>query len=84
MKIHFDVVIADSTCGFHDCRDCHMGGKYVLEFHDRLVKLGAVDSKTRYVINHFSHNGGALHADLEARFNPLGIEVGFDGMVIPY
>ena len=84
MKIRFDVVIADASCGFHDCRDHHMGGKHILEFHDRLVKLGAADSKTRYVINHFSHNGGALHADLEARFNPLGIEVGFDGMVIPY
>ncbi|UKI33620.1 MAG: hypothetical protein L6W00_09400 [Lentisphaeria bacterium] len=25
MKIRFDVVIADATCGFHDCRDHHMG-----------------------------------------------------------
>ncbi len=83
-KIHFDIVIADNTIGIRDWRDNHMGGKWQLEFHDRLVKIGSVDAKTRYVVNHFSHNGGALHADLEEYFGPHGMEVGYDGMVLQY
>ena len=43
-----------------------------------------IDGNTVKVINHFSHNGKALHADLERHFGPYGIEVGYDGMVLPY
>lgn len=67
-----------------DWRNTHMGGACQRAFRDRLLSLGAIDSATRYVINHFSHNGKALHADLERAFGPDGMEVGYDGMVISY
>lgn len=79
-KFRFDLVISDCTGGLLDYRDGHMSGKFVLETKRRLEALGCVDGKTRYVINHFSHNGRATHAELEAHYNPYGIEVGFDGM----
>lgn len=83
-NIRFDIVIADCTGALLDWRDHHMGGSWQRAFHDRLRTIGAIDSKTRYVINHFSHNGKALHADLEREFGPDGIEVGYDGMTLPY
>ncbi len=83
-KLRFDIVIADCTGCVLDWRDGHMGGSWQLAFRDRLLKMGAIDSKTRYIVNHFSHNGRALHADLEQYFGPYGIEVGYDGMVLPY
>ncbi len=76
----FDLVISDCTGGIIDIRDGHMSGKFVLETKARLEQIGAVDKATRYVINHFSHNGLATHAELEAYYNPHGIEVGYDGM----
>lgn len=79
-KFRFDLVISDCTGGLLDYRDGHMSGKFVLETKRRLEALGCIDGKTRYVINHFSHNGRATHAELEAHYNPYGIEVGFDGM----
>ncbi len=82
--ICFDIVIADCTGAVLDWRDHHMGGSWQRAFRDRLRSLCAIDSRTRYVINHFSHNGKALHADLEREFGPEGIEIGYDGMVLPY
>ena len=79
-KFRFDLVISDCTGGLLDWRDGHMSGKFVLETKQRLEALGCIDEKTRYVINHFSHNGRATHAELETHYNPYGIEVGFDGM----
>ena len=81
---HLDIVVADCTMELLDCRNDHMGGKDALEFHDRLQEMGIITTGTRYVMNHFSHNGGALHAEMGAYFNPYGIEVGYDGMVIEY
>lgn len=84
VRPRFSVVIADCTIGVNDNRDHHMGGRFALEFHDRLVRLGLVGKETRYIVNHFSHNGRSLHSDLEAYFNPHGIEVGYDGMTVEY
>ena len=74
---HLDIVVADCTMELLDCRNDHMGGKDALEFHDRLQEMGIITTGTRYVMNHFSHNGGALHAEMGAYFNPYGIEVGY-------
>ena len=32
------------------------------------------------VVNHFSHNGNAMHAELCDFFEPKGIVVGYDGL----
>ncbi len=81
-KIRFDVVISDCTGGVRDYRDNHMSGSFVLDTRKRMEDHGIIDSRSRFIINHFSHNGNATHSELEAHYNPYGIEVGFDGMEI--
>ena len=54
----------------------------VVEARDALHARGALQDGCRFVANHFSHNGGWLHARLEEFFAPHGIEVGHDGMVV--
>lgn len=78
-----DIVILDATCGpGSEARNGHMGGHVPIEVRDRLKEIGRIDGHTQVYVNHFSHNGHALHADLEAFYNPFGIQVGYDGCVI--
>jgi len=83
-KFKFDLVISDCTGGLKDNERGHMSGKFVLETKARLEKMGSVTNSTQYFINHFSHNGQATHAELEAHYNPHGIQVAYDGLTISY
>ena len=78
----FDVVIMDSTYGPHRERRGHLGVHEVVEARQELASRGALKENCRLVANHFSHNGGWLHAQLEEFFAPHDIEVGYDGMVL--
>lgn len=77
-----DVAILDSTSGRIPSRDGHMGVEVVVEARDRLVQSGALAAGARVIANHFSHNGGMLHTDLEDFYRPQGIEPAYDGMAI--
>ena len=83
-KFRFDVVISDCTGGIGDIEHGHMSGKYVVDTKRRLEKMGCVTENTQYYINHFSHNGHALHAELEDHFRPYGILPCYDGMKISF
>lgn len=82
-KFVFDVVINDCTGGLLDLKNGHMSGSFVTETKRRMEEIGCVTEKTSYWVNHFSHNGKALHADLEKRYHPDGINVAYDGLEIP-
>ena len=58
-----------------DAEDGHMGANIVVKVRDRLPACGALKAKAPVYANHFSHNGQALHSDLEAFFIPKGIDV---------
>jgi len=60
----------------------HLNCEWVVEVRDELARRGALAEGCRFVANHFSHNGGWLHDQLEEFFVPKGIAVGFDGMQI--
>lgn len=79
-KFVFDLVILDCTLGPKDGRDYHMGIKCDAEVKKRLMDSGRTNDKTKFIITHFSHNGGLLHDEIEK----LGLEYGFiaayDGM----
>ena len=79
-----DAAFIDSTMGLAhaDCASGHMGVNAVVKARDRLLACGALKPDAQVFANHFSHNGHALHADLEAFFAPKGIGVGYDGMVV--
>jgi phosphoribosyl 1,2-cyclic phosphate phosphodiesterase len=60
----------------------HLNCEWVVEVRDELARRGALAADCTFVANHFSHNGGWLHEDLEEFFVPKGIVVGFDGMEV--
>ena len=84
-RFRFDLVIADACGEIHvNCERGHMGGTTCIAFKERLEKEGLIHPGTRYILNHFSHNGGALHGEMEAHFGPHGMEIGYDGMVVEF
>lgn len=82
--IKLDLVSIDTTLGFPDAdnRHGHLGVNTVIEFRDRLQALGCLKPETQVYANHFSHNGHALHRDLEAFFLPRGMKVAYDGLTV--
>lgn len=51
---------------------------------DRLNKIGTVDQKTKVWTTHHSHQGEGTHEELCAHFEPRGVNVGFDGVLIEF
>ncbi len=80
----FDLVSLDCTEGDRDISyPGHMNVKRCREMKARLVQMGLADSHTRFVLNHFSHNGyKVLYEELVEFVKPDGFEVAYDGMVI--
>lgn len=79
---HIHTAVMDCTYGKNKNDHGHCGFENVLELCARMREIGAMDEHTQVVVNHFSHNGGVNHADLEAMAAPYGIRVGYDGMVL--
>ena len=51
---------------------------------ERLKKDGIVDDKTKIVLNHFSHNGGANYDDLVKLEKELGVIISYDGLEVEF
>ena len=62
----------------------HMGLTDNAELCRRLGEAGYTHEGTKYVITHFSHNGGLLHEELEERARPLGFLTAYDGMTLSF
>ena len=75
-------VSMDCTNGREPGGKTHMGIEDVIVVKKRLINAGLADEKTVFAANHFSHNGHALHADLERALAPHGIIPAWDGMVL--
>jgi phosphoribosyl 1,2-cyclic phosphate phosphodiesterase len=78
----FDAVILDCCYMHWDQRRSHMGGSSFTECFKELEKQGSLKPGARLIANHFSHNPNLTHEELCTWLNPLGIEVGYDGMEI--
>lgn len=76
------IVILDSTSGRIPAREGHMGAAVVVEARDMLEKIGALAPGAWVLANHFSHNGGMLHEELEEFFGPHDIRPAYDGMAL--
>jgi phosphoribosyl 1,2-cyclic phosphate phosphodiesterase len=82
-KLKFDLLVIECTSGTLNIPPTvHMNFETVLDLVNRLKSAGAVSSRTRVVITHFSHNMGLLHKELEAIAKPHNIEVAYDGIVL--
>jgi phosphoribosyl 1,2-cyclic phosphate phosphodiesterase len=78
-----DVALFDCTYGVVERPyGLHMGVKGVVETVERLRTAGTVDSRTRLIATHISHNSGLLHDQLAEKLARHGIELAYDGMVI--
>lgn len=78
----FDVVIIDCTHGDRDFVNGHGSLNGAIRIRERMLAAGTAHAGTVFVANHFSHNGGMLHEEMEAKLNPAGILVAWDGMRI--
>jgi phosphoribosyl 1,2-cyclic phosphate phosphodiesterase len=78
-----DVALLDCTYGDAEFTGPgHMGIDDVLDTVKRLRGAGAAGPATQIVATHFSHNGGLMHAELEARFAGTGVQVAYDSMIL--
>lgn len=78
---HYDYVSLDCTGGAaHTGMTMHMSFPQDAEIRDRLIELGVADERTVFVANHFSHNCGSTHAELEKIAGGMGFAVSYDGM----
>lgn len=82
--VKLDAAVIESTGGpgHPDWRDGHMGGDTSIAFRKKLVDMGSLAADAPAIVNHFSHNCMANHNDLERFFNPHGIAVAYDGMIL--
>jgi phosphoribosyl 1,2-cyclic phosphate phosphodiesterase len=82
--LQLDAAIIECTYGLGtpQARRHHLGAEASVAFRDKLVEIGALRPEAQVVVNHFTHNCGTLHEELCAWFEPRGITVGYDGLVV--
>lgn len=78
------LVSLDCTSQKHRDGKYHMGLADAAEQKERLLALGLADADTIWVVNHFSHNGGWLHDEIEEQARRYGMIASYDGMPITF
>lgn len=81
---YFHAVSLDCTMQQYKEGSNHMGIPDNVEVVERLKKMGCVDSKTKCIVTHFSHNGGMLHEEMERVVEPYHFTVAYDGLTIEF
>ncbi len=82
-KIYFDAVSLDCTSIMKNNERNHMGLNANRKVRDRLYENKLADENTRFIINHFSHNGGPIYDEL---VDLVGEEftVSYDGLEVEF
>ncbi len=60
----------------------HMGIEDVMLIKEKLLKLGVINTKTKNIITHFSHNANPTRANLKKIEKQYGVIAAYDGMKI--
>ena len=81
-KVHLDLVSLDCTAQSVEDGKNHMGLVDAVKEKQRLIDLGLGDENTKWVVNHFSHNGLWLHERIVEEAAKCGFLVSYDGMTI--
>ncbi len=79
-----DLITLEGTQIRHRDGALHMGFLDAAEAKDRLIKIGAADSGTQFVLTHLSHNGEMMHDECVALAKPYGLIVAYDGMILDF
>ncbi|TYP79818.1 MBL fold metallo-hydrolase [Paenibacillus methanolicus] len=79
-----DLAILDCTHGYtgNDRNPNHMGIETILEVKRRMEDSGAMAKDGQIFVTHFTHNSGLLHEEFVRIFEPAGIQVAYDGLVV--
>ena len=82
--VPLDLVSLDCTLGTQGEGSTHMGLEGCRKTRERMLREGIAGPETRFVINHFSHNGwpGFSHEAMEQLAGPDGFAVAWDGMTV--
>lgn len=82
---YFNLVSLDCTgCNRFDWVDHHMGLTANVAVKNRLIKEGIADQNTIFVLNHFSHNGGATYDEMVEAASAHSFTVSYDGLEINF
>jgi len=80
-NIRFDYVSLDCTGGLGaQYRDGHMGTSACLEVKTRMLAAGLCNEKTKFCLNHFSHNSRSMYDEIVGPAAEMGFMVSYDGM----
>lgn len=84
-----DFINLDCTGGLNKSEgiwwiDNHMCLESNILFKKKLEKEGIIDSHTKVVATHFSHNGHATHDELVEAAKNSGIIIAYDGLVVEF
>ena len=85
-KPQLTMVSLDCTGGLkhRHWRENHMGFDACKEAKERLEELGCVTPKTRFFVNHFSHNCGNTYDEIVPIAKEFGFEVSYDGCEVDF
>jgi phosphoribosyl 1,2-cyclic phosphate phosphodiesterase len=53
-----------------------------IKIKERMTKTGAADNATKFILTHFSHNGGLLHEQLIELVRPYEFQIAYDGFEV--
>ena len=77
----FDAIIMEETMG-SGAYNQHMGFEDFFQHVTRMREMSLLRPGGRLIATHFSHTSNPSHGELEAIFNPRGIEVAYDGLTL--
>lgn len=78
----YDLISLDATMGMKQTNGYHMGLLDDIAFVKLLKEQGCIHEDTVKVVNHFSHNGGMTHEQLERFAGEHGMVAAYDGMKV--
>lgn len=85
LNIKFNLVSFDCTAGAKMTYSCpsHMCLGWNINCRDELIQIGLADKSTKFVLNHFSHNGeDVTYEDFEKIAQENGFIASYDGLEI--
>ncbi len=84
LGVHFDMVSLDCTNAYLPLNYVgHMGLAENVQVKTRMLEEGYADETTRFVCNHFSHNGiSVVYDDFVSVAGKEGFLVSYDGMIL--
>lgn len=77
----FSCVIMDCTMGVN-YYEYHMNFRQDIQLKEELIAMGVADGKTKFIVDHVTHNHAGLHGETEEYFKGSGITVAYDGMAV--